>query len=125
MTLRIALPLLAFAAALAFRGADIPSPGGAAAQTAPPAAQEEDEFQGMPPGKGREETFYICSPCHSIRMVTQQGLSKSRWNEAIDWMIAEQEMPKIEAEDRRLIVDYLARFYGEDRKALGGRLRLP
>ena len=121
MLLRIALPLLAVTAALVFRGADIPSPGTAAAQVATAPATDEDEWQGLPPGKGREETFFTCVPCHSLRMVTQQGQSKWRWNETIDWMIDEQEMPRLDASDRELIVDYLAHFYGEDRKAKGGR----
>lgn len=77
----------------------------------------------MPPGKGREEAFYMCSPCHSLKMVTQQGLSARRWNEVMDWMVEEQEMPALEPEDRTLIVEYLAKFYGEDRKARGGQKR--
>ena len=121
MPLRLVLLLLTFTAALVFRGADIPSPGSAAAQTATSPTTDEDEWQGLPAGKGREETFFTCVPCHSLRMVTQQGLAKWRWNEAIDWMIDEQEMPRLSASERELIVGYLARFYGEDRKAKGGR----
>ncbi len=122
MSFRIVFPVLAFMAVLAFRGADFPSPGVATAQTAKPAATpDEDEWDGLPAGKGREETFFTCVPCHSLRMVTQQGLSAARWEEAIDWMVDEQEMPRLEATDRKLIVDYLAHFYGEDRKARGGR----
>lgn len=95
------------------------------AQSAKTNAEEEQDWQGLPPGKGREETFYLCSPCHSLKLVTQQGLSARRWNEVMDWMKDEQEMPELEPEDRKLIVDYLARFYGEDRKARGGRIRFP
>jgi hypothetical protein len=95
------------------------------AQSTKESAEEEQDWQGLPPGKGREETFYMCSPCHSLKLVTQQGLSKKRWDEVMDWMFEEQEMPELEPEDRKLIVDYLARFYGEDRKARGGRKRLP
>lgn len=80
-------------------------------------ASDETDFQGMPPGKGREETFYACVVCHSMRLVTQQGLSRDRWDEAIDWMVEEQDMPELEPADRALIVDYLAEFYGPDRKA--------
>ncbi|NQU70633.1 MAG: cytochrome C-552 [Rhodospirillales bacterium] len=88
-------------------------------------ADDEQDWQGLPPGKGREETFYMCSPCHSLKLVIQQGLSKKRWDEVMDWMFEEQEMPELEPEDRKLIVDYLAKFYGEDRKARGGRIRRP
>jgi cytochrome c len=93
------------------------------------AAQEEQDWQGLPPGKGREEVFYACAPCHSLKLVTQQGLSRQRWEETMDWMIAKQAMPELNPDDRKLIVDYLAKFYGEDRKATGGprrrRRRIP
>ncbi|MFT5488597.1 MAG: hypothetical protein ACI9MU_003524 [Alphaproteobacteria bacterium] len=32
-------------------------------------------------------------------------------------MVEEHEMPELEAEDHDLIVDYLAKFYGPDRRA--------
>ncbi len=95
----------------------------AQAQTANQSVEEDQDWQGLPPGKGREETFYLCAPCHSLKLVTQQGLSARRWDEAIDWMVAEQEMPPLDTDDRKLIVDYLSRFYGEDRKARGGKRR--
>lgn len=81
------------------------------------ASEEEEDWQGMPPGKGREETFYLCGACHSMKLVTQQGLSRERWDEAIDWMVEEQDMPDPEPAERTLIIDYLAKFYGPDRKA--------
>lgn len=70
--------------------------------------QAEDEFEGLPPGPGQEETFYACSPCHSIRLVTQQGLTREAWDETIVWMVEEQEMEPLEADERKLILDYLA-----------------
>lgn len=110
----------------------MPAPSVAWAQAAPaaPEAQEEEQdWQGLPPGKGREEVFYACSPCHSLKLVTQQGLSRVRWDETLNWMVAKQAMPEIAPEDRKLIIDYLAEFYGEDRKAMGGphkrRRRIP
>ena len=52
-----------------------------------------------------------------MRLVTQQGLSRSVWDEVLDYMVEEQEMAELEPEDRKLILDYLARFYGPDRRA--------
>jgi hypothetical protein len=89
---------------------------------APASAAEEFDWQGLPPGKGREEVFYLCGPCHSLRLVTQQGLSRDRWDELLDWMVAKQAMPKPDDGERRLMLDYLAEFYGPDRKARGGKL---
>ncbi len=104
-------------------GWPLPAPNFAQAQTAKQEVEQEQDWQGLPAGKGREETFYLCVPCHSLKLVTQQGLSARRWNEAIDWMVAEEEMPPLEADERKLIVDYLTKFYGEDRKARGGKRR--
>ncbi len=101
-------------------------PAPSAVQAQQPSAEEaepEQDWQGLPPGKGRVETFYACAPCHSMRLVTQQGLSRPRWEETLDWMVAKQAMPELAPEDRKLIVDYLTKFYGEDRKATGKRKR--
>jgi hypothetical protein len=94
--------------------------GAASTRFVPAAAAEaatQDEWLGMPPGKGREETFSICGACHSIRLVTQQGLSRARWADAIKWMVEEQEMDKLDPKEETLILDYLAKWYGPDRKA--------
>ena len=77
---------------------------------------ESDEWQGLPAGEGREEVFGLCGACHSLKLVTQQGLSRDRWDEAIQWMIDEQEMSALEPAERELLLDYLARYYGPDRR---------
>jgi hypothetical protein len=92
------------------------------AQSVTEVANSEQDWQGLPPGKGREETFYLCGPCHSLKLVTQQGLTRDSWEEVMDYMVAEQAMAPLESTDRKLIVDYLAKFYGADRKARGGSL---
>lgn len=73
------------------------------------------EYGRLVDGKGAEETYYACSGCHSEMLVVQQGLSRDRWNELIDWMIDEQGMPEIENAERELILDYLSTNYGPDR----------
>lgn len=87
-----------------------------------PAAAQDMDWQGLPPGPGREETFNLCGACHSLKLVTQQGLPRDRWDELMDYMVDEQGMPPLEPAERKLIVDYLAEFYGPDRKARGGKL---
>jgi len=62
----------------------------------------------LPEGKGREETFYLCTACHGTAIMTQQGLTRQRWEETFDWMIEKHRMPDPGAADRALIVDYLA-----------------
>ncbi len=78
----------------------------------PAAALEPDE---LPPGRGREETYYACSACHSFNLVLQQGMSWGDWDELIDWMIEEQGMSKLETEERALILEYLSKNFGPDR----------
>jgi cytochrome c len=78
---------------------------------------DTDEWEGLPPGEGREEVFALCGACHSLKLVIQQGLSRDRWEEAFEWMIEEQEMAPPEPEERKLMLDYLARFFGHDRRA--------
>jgi cytochrome c2 len=75
-----------------------------------------DELGGLPVGKGAEETYYTCSACHSIRLVRQQGLTRAAWDELIDWMIEEQDMSELEAEERKLILNYLSTYYNIDQR---------
>jgi len=77
----------------------------------------QEEWMGLPPGKGRDEVFNICGACHSLRLVTQQGLPRWRWVEVLAYMVEEQEMEKLDPNDQKLILDYLAKWYGPDRKA--------
>lgn len=78
------------------------------------AAAQEDEFGGLPEAPGREEVYYTCDACHSIRLVTQQRLSRERWDQLLDWMVAEQGMAELTAEERRVILEYLATQFAPD-----------
>ncbi len=74
---------------------------------------QEQDWQGLPPGRGREEVFYSCNVCHSLRLVSQQGMSRERWDETLEWMVEEQGMAEIEdALMRDLILDYLSIHFG-------------
>lgn len=78
-------------------------------------ALAQDEFEGLAPGAGQEEVFYACSACHSTQLVQQQGLDRARWDKLLVWMVEEQGMAEIDAPERALILDYLAKEYGPDR----------
>lgn len=78
------------------------------------AAAAEQDLGGLPPGPGQEETLYLCSACHSIKLVTQQTLSRKRWDKTLEWMVEEQGMPEPEPDERARILNYLAEHYGPD-----------
>jgi cytochrome c len=74
---------------------------------------QEENWEGLPPGPGREEVYYTCNACHSLKLVTQQGMSRDRWNDLLDWMIEEQGMNEFDTADARtLVLDYLEQNFG-------------
>ena len=85
------------------------------AAPAVPGTPEPEEFGLMVAAPGASETFYACTPCHSERIVVQQGLTREQWDEALDLMVEEHEMEPIEGDARTVILDYLAEHYGPDR----------
>lgn len=73
----------------------------------------EAGWAGLPAGPGREEVFYSCNSCHSLMLVTQQGMSRTRWEDTLEWMIEEQGMSDFpDATTRNLVLDYLSTHFG-------------
>jgi cytochrome c len=66
-----------------------------------------EDWGGLPPGQGREEVFYLCQACHSLKTVLQQRLSRDVWDETLVWMIEEQGMPAPEPAEYARLLDYL------------------
>jgi cytochrome c len=89
------------------------APGLAAAQPAGP-------WGGLPPGEARPVVYAYCSGCHSTRLIMQQGMSRARWDETLDWMVAKQGMAEPSPEVRESLLDYLAEHFPEQRQAPGG-----
>lgn len=87
----------------------MPSPGAA------PRPEGNLEFDGLIDGPGAEETFYMCSACHSIALVKQQRLSDARWDYLWKWMIEEQGMADGGEELRETILNYLKEHYSSQR----------
>nr|WP_319533880.1 c-type cytochrome [uncultured Vibrio sp.] len=67
----------------------------------------------LTPGENMELVAAICSACHSLHMVAQQGLSRTRWDKMLDWMIEEQGMEDLAGDDREAVLDYLSTYYGQ------------
>ena len=93
----------------------------AAGRPAAPARSEETP-EALPPGEGREEVFHACTACHGTAVIRRSRLSREGWDELMDWMTEKHGMPRLEGEDRRVIVDYLARVFppGTQQQRRGG-----
>jgi hypothetical protein len=65
----------------------------------------------------------MCSACHAYRLVSNQGLTRDRWDETLTWMTQRHNMPDIQGADRDLILDYLAKAHPP--KARPGGFRNP
>jgi cytochrome c len=85
------------------------------------AADEEAEYGVLVDKPGVEITYAYCSACHSELLVAQQGLSRTRWEHLLEWMVEEQGMPELDDDELNEILDYLAENYGEDRPNFPGK----
>jgi len=93
----------------------LPEAAAAPAGASVASVDDTQQWQGLPPGPGREDVFYRCKACHSLMIVKQQGLSRAAWDESLDWMVEEQGMTPIEdAATRNLVLDYLSTHFGID-----------
>jgi hypothetical protein len=105
-------------AAVAFQRAEAERAARAAAAAAEQARLEAatrpaEEETVLAEGPGRSETFGYCTACHSTALIRRSSFSRQRWDELMDWMTNVHRMNPLEGELRTLIVDYLARHYGE------------
>ena len=82
----------------------------------PAVADSDDDYDGLPPGEGREDVYSFCAACHSAKLVAQQGLSRESWTETLDWMIEEQGMAELDDEMRTVILDYLSKYLNTDHR---------
>ena len=96
-------------------GGDAGAGAGGAAAAASATASPARDLGLLVAGEGAFETHAYCTPCHSERIVAQQGLTRSDWDELLEQMVEEHEMTPIEERDRARVLEYLAAHYGPDR----------
>ena len=75
----------------------------------------QEPWDELPPGPGRELTYGVCSTCHSMQIVQQQGMTRDQWDETLDWMVEEQGMAELNGPPRDQILDYLSAVFSPDR----------
>ena len=75
-----------------------------------PAEEGPEQYPAHP---NREDAFYFCTACHGFKIVAAQGMSRQRWDESLSWMVERHNMPDVQGEDRKKILDYLASAFPE------------
>jgi hypothetical protein len=61
--------------------------------------------------RGQKEAGLSCTPCHSLRLVQSQRLSKAAWNKELDKMTGWG----TKMTDREALLEYLVANYGDDK----------
>jgi len=85
-----------------------------------PAAAQQGDFGGLPEGQNRVLVFALCSGCHSVQLVKQQGMTRAKWDATLDWMVEQQGMAELDPETERQVLDYLAEHFNTDHRPNGG-----
>jgi hypothetical protein len=78
------------------------------------------DLEDLPPGEGREDTYFLCSACHSFNLVSRQGMSRGLWDNTLTLMVERHGMPVLEDWERNLILDYLALAFPPTERPTGG-----
>lgn len=73
------------------------------------------EFEDLPDAPGVEETFYLCTGCHSAALIKQQRISDARWDYLWNWMIEQQGMPEVDEETKAIVLAYLKLHFSSER----------
>ena len=63
--------------------------------------------------KGRKEEQRTCLPCHSLRLIHSNRLSRAGWNKELDKMAGWG----TKYADREALLEYLVAAYGDDKPA--------
>ncbi len=70
---------------------------------------------GFVEGEGLMEVVNNCTNCHSAKLVTQNRMSKERWEATIRWMQETQNLWDL-GDNEPIIVSYLATHYAPTKK---------
>ena len=68
----------------------------------------------LPEGKGKDAVESTCTDCHSLQRIKDQRLNEEGWDNIVREMI--ENGASINPDDVKVIVDYLAKNFGPDKK---------
>ena len=74
-----------------------------------------EDLGNLPDTPGVEDTYYLCTACHSAATFAQQRVTDARWDYLWDWMIERQGMPDYGPELRDVILGYLKTHFSSER----------
>ena len=86
-----------------------------------PATAQSDAYGGLPEGENRVLVFALCSGCHSVKLVMQQGMTRAKWDATLDWMVEQQGMAELDAQTESQVLDYLAEHFNTDHRSGGSQ----
>ncbi len=66
-----------------------------------------DSFYSLPEGKDKNLVIAFCSPCHSVKLVSQNRMTRNNWDKTLLWMEKKQNMHPLPSDIRKKILDYL------------------
>ena len=61
--------------------------------------------------RGQKEEAHACLPCHSLRLIHSQRLSRATWNKELDKMAGWG----VKYQERDALIEYLVANYGDDK----------
>jgi hypothetical protein len=93
--------------------------GSAGLQAQQPFSPRDESPEQFPPGPGRDDTFYACTPCHNFKLVAAQGMNRRQWEDSLSWMTERHGMPPLEGNERKTVLDYLEQTYPPRAPAAG------
>jgi hypothetical protein len=73
---------------------------------------EDSHYQGLAPGKGRQQVLDNCTTCHSTAIILQNYMTRKKWDQTLTWMQKKQGLRSLELDLREKILDYLSTHQG-------------
>jgi hypothetical protein len=71
-----------------------------------------DNWGGLRPDHGREETFFACVVCHTEGRILRSRMTRDEWKATLERLSEFHDVPPLEPDEQGLILDYLDKNYG-------------